>query len=89
VRGGLERRGGQAVPEVGLVEPDQSQAGRCRVVAQPTKRQLVRDGEQDERVRRGVPVIDDKWVRDREVERRVCGLTCLDPGGQIGPYDQI
>ena len=86
--GGLERRRGQAVPEVRLVEPDQPQAGRCRVIAEPTKRQLVRCGEQDKCVRRGVPVNDHIGVRDREVECGVRGLTCLGPSGQIGPYDQ-
>lgn len=70
------------------MEPDQPQAGRCRVIAKPTKRQLVRRREQDECVRRGVPVNDDIGVRDREVECGVRGLTCPGPSGEIGPYDQ-
>jgi hypothetical protein len=86
--GGLERRRGQAVPEVRLVEPNQPQAGRCHVVTQPTKRQLVRNGEHDECFRGSVPINDDIGVRDREIEGRVCGLTCLGPGGQIAPYNK-
>jgi hypothetical protein len=87
--GRLEGRGRQAVAEVGLVEPDQSQARRRRVVAEPTERRLISGGEQDESVGFDVPVDGRAGVFDRELERGVRGLTCLGPGGKIGAGDQI
>jgi hypothetical protein len=87
--GRLEGRGRQAVAEVRLVEPDQSQARRRRVVAEPTERRLISCGEQDEGVGFGVPVGGRAGMFDRELERGVRGLTCLGPGGKIGAGDQI
>jgi hypothetical protein len=36
-----------------------------------------------------VPVVDDARVSDREIERRVCRLTSLDPGGQVVTGNQV
>ena len=87
--GRLEGGGRQAVTEVRLVEPDQSQAGRRHVVAEPTERRLIGGGEQDKGVGFGVPVDGRAGMCDRELERGVRGPTCLGPGGKIGAGDQI
>jgi hypothetical protein len=76
------------VAQVRLVEPDDAKAGRRRVVAEPAERQLVRRGQQDQRVGGGVPVADKTGVREREIERRMRCLTGLDPGGQIVTGDE-
>jgi hypothetical protein len=36
-----------------------------------------------------MPIADEVRMRDREVERGVCRLTCLVPGRQIGAGDQV
>jgi hypothetical protein len=73
----FQRGRGQATTEIRLVEPDDAQPGRDRVVTQPDKRQFIGYGEQRECVRRAVPVPDQIGVGDGELERRVNRLAGL------------
>jgi hypothetical protein len=79
----------QGITQIGLMKPDQAQAGRDGVIAEPSQRQLVRDGDNHQCVRRGVPVTDHIGIGDGEVQRRMCRLTCLRPRCQIGTGDQV
>jgi len=87
--GGLERGRGQRVTEVGFVEPDDPQAGRAGVGAQPAERELVGRSQDDQGVRAVMPVADEAGVRDGEVECRVSRLTGLGTGREIGTGDQV
>jgi len=71
------------------VEPDRKQAGRRGVVAQPSQRELVRNGEHDQRVRGGMPASRDGRVSNGEIKRRVRRLASLGAGRQIGARDQV
>ena len=87
--GGLQRRRSQGVAQIRLMEPDDANPCRCRVVAQPPEGNLVGRGEHDQGIGGNVPVADDIGVGNGEVERRMCHLTRLDPGGQIITGDQV
>lgn len=71
------------------MEPDDPKVGRSGVIAQPSQGQLIRDGEDHQRVRGGMPAIDHIWVGDSEVQRRVRRLAGLRPGSKIGTGDQV
>lgn len=86
---GLERRGGQRVPEIRLGERDHPQAGRPGVRAEPAEDKLIGRGQYDQRVGGAVPVSDDARMVDGEVECRVRHLNCLDTGRQIGTGHQV
>jgi hypothetical protein len=78
--GGRFKRGsGQATAKIRLVEPDDAQIVRSRVVTQPPEGQFVGRGQHDQRVGGEVPVVDEVGVSEREVERCMCRLTCLRP----------
>jgi hypothetical protein len=83
----FERDGRQRAAEVGFVEPDQPPAGGGDVVTQPAEGELIGDREQDERVRRDVPVADQLGKGECEVKGGVNGLTCLRPRRKIGTGD--
>jgi hypothetical protein len=77
VRGRFERGGRQRSIEVRFMEPHDTEAAGCGVVAQPAEGEFVGTGEYDQGVGRLVPVADEAGVRDGEAERRVYGLTDL------------
>ena len=83
----FERDGRQGAVEVGLVEADEPPAGGGGVFAQPAEGELIGDGEQDERVRRDVPVADQLGEGEREFQGGVNGLTCLRPRRKIDSGD--
>jgi hypothetical protein len=85
----FEGGGGQRIAQVRLVEPDDVETRGRRVVAQPSERDLVGRGQQDQRVRDQVPPADDAGMSDREIERCVCRLTRLGPGGQVITGNQV
>jgi hypothetical protein len=89
VRRRFERDGGQRAIEVGFVEADQPSAGGGGVLAEPAEREFIGDGEQDERVRRDVPVADKLGEGEREFEGGVNGLTCLRPRRKVDPGDDV
>jgi hypothetical protein len=86
---GFQRGRGQGVTEVGFVEPDDTQSGGDGVVAQPTEGQLIRRGEEHQRVRGTVPLGEFVRMVGGEVERRVSRLTSLRTCREIGPGDQV
>ena len=86
--GGLDGRGRQRTAKIGLMNADDAQAGCLSVVAEPPERQLVPHGQDDERVRGGMPKTGQVRVRNGEVECRVCRLTGLRSWCQIGAGDQ-
>jgi hypothetical protein len=71
VAGGLDGRGCQRTAKIGLMDADDAQAGGLSLVAEPPERQLVRHGQDDERVRGGMPMTGQVRVRNDEVECRV------------------
>ena len=83
----FERDGRQGAIEVGFVEADEPPAGGGGVFAQPAEGELIGDGEQDERVRRDVPVADQLGEGEREFQGGVNGLTCLRPRRKIDSGD--
>lgn len=56
--GRLNRGSGQGAAEIGFMEPGDSQAGRRGVLAQPSERELIGDGQRDQSVRGRMPVAD-------------------------------
>ena len=59
------------------MEPNERQAGRGRVVAQPAEGEFVPGDEHDDGVGGGVPVLDDAWMHEGELDCCVNGLTSL------------
>jgi len=59
------------------MEPNELQADRGRVVAQPAEGEFVPRREEDDSVGARVPLPDDAWMSEGELDCCVNGLTSL------------
>ncbi len=85
--GRLEGGGCQGATEIRFVKADDTEAGALSVLAQPSERQFVAGGQDDQGVRSGVPGGERPRIRHSKLEGGVARLTGLRARGQIVPRD--
>jgi hypothetical protein len=89
VGGRLQGGRSQTTAEIRLVEAADAETRGRGIIAEPRKREFVAHGEQDHRVGRGMPFVENEAMNDGDVECRMNGLAGLDTGRKIVTGDQI
>jgi hypothetical protein len=89
VGGRFQRDRREAAAQVGFVHGDGAPPGGDGVAVQPGQGELVRGGEEDDRVGGAAPAVGQAGMRGGEVERGVGQLGGLVTGRQVDPGDEV